>query len=110
MAGLTEEPTAALDPQTENALVDALQAASVGRLVIVIAHRLSTIRNADRIVVLDDGEISEIGDHAELIGRGGDYAKLYFQQSLQEATRDWPSSRANDQTEGGEDLVEPFPA
>ncbi|MFP6796713.1 MAG: ABC transporter ATP-binding protein [Pseudomonadales bacterium] len=105
-----DEATSSVDTVTETKIQRSLDQVLSGRISFVIAHRLSTIRNADRIVVLDDGEISEIGDHAELIGRGGDYAKLYFQQSLQEATRDWPSSRANDQTEGGEDLVEPFPA
>jgi ABC-type multidrug transport system fused ATPase/permease subunit len=64
---ILDEPTAALDPQTENALVDALQAASVGRLVIVIAHRLSTIRRADRIVFLEQGEIRAVGSHDALM-------------------------------------------
>ena len=60
---ILDEPTAALDPQTENALVQALRRATEGRLVIVIAHRLSTIRQADRIVFLDNGEIREVGTH-----------------------------------------------
>ena len=81
-----------------------------GRISFVIAHRLSTIRNADRIVVLNDGRISELGNHAQLVEKRGHYANLYYQQSLQEATRDWPSSGAKDQEEGGEDLAEPSPA
>jgi ABC-type multidrug transport system fused ATPase/permease subunit len=64
---ILDEPTAALDPETENALVDALRRASEGRLVVVIAHRLSTIRRADRIVFLEDGEIREVGSHEELM-------------------------------------------
>ena len=60
---ILDEPTAALDPQTENALVNALRQAAEGRLVIVIAHRLSTIRQADRIVFLEDGTIREVGTH-----------------------------------------------
>ena len=64
---ILDEPTAALDPQTENALVQALRDASRGRLVIVIAHRLSTIRRADRIVFLEEGEIKGIGSHEELM-------------------------------------------
>jgi len=64
---ILDEPTAALDPKTENALVRALQQAAKGRLVIVIAHRLSTIRQADRIVFLEDGEIKDIGNHNTLM-------------------------------------------
>ena len=64
---ILDEPTAALDPQTENALVQALRDASRGRLVIVIAHRLSTIRRADRIVFLEEGEIKGIGSHEALM-------------------------------------------
>jgi ABC-type multidrug transport system fused ATPase/permease subunit len=58
-----DEPTAALDPETENALVQALQVERGKRILIVIAHRLSTIRMADRICVVDDGRIVESGRH-----------------------------------------------
>ncbi len=64
---ILDEPTAALDPQTENALIKALREAAKGKLVIVIAHRLSTIRQADRIVFMEDGEISDVGSHEELM-------------------------------------------
>jgi ABC-type multidrug transport system fused ATPase/permease subunit len=64
---ILDEPTAALDPQTENVLVRALMDAAEDRLVIVIAHRLSTIRRADRIVFLEDGKIRDIGDHDTLM-------------------------------------------
>ena len=64
---ILDEPTAALDPKTENDLVQALRNASKGRLVIVIAHRLSTIRLADTIVFLDEGTVKDIGDHASLM-------------------------------------------
>ena len=64
-----DEPTAALDPETENALVGALQAERAQRLLIVIAHRLSTIRSADRIVFIEEGRIVETGTHAELMRR-----------------------------------------
>ena len=68
---ILDEPTAALDPQTENALVASLRAAAEERLVIVIAHRLSTIRHADRIVFLEDGEIMDLGSHDELMAKQG---------------------------------------
>ncbi len=62
-----DEPTAALDPETENALVQALQTERKRRVLIVIAHRLSTIRTADRICFIDDGRIVESGSHEELM-------------------------------------------
>ena len=65
---ILDEPTAALDPLTESALVTALRTAAERRLVIVIAHRLSTIRNADRIVFVDGGRIREVGGHDDLMG------------------------------------------
>ena len=64
---ILDEPTAALDPRTENRLVASLHAAAENRLVVVIAHRLSTIRRADRIVFLDGGRIRDIGSHDELM-------------------------------------------
>ncbi len=64
---ILDEPTAALDPATENQLVASLREAARERLVIVIAHRLSTIRRADRIVFLEDGEIKDVGDHDALM-------------------------------------------
>ena len=60
---MLDEPTAALDPETENALSQALQVERGKRILIVIAHRLSTIRMADRICVVDDGRIVESGRH-----------------------------------------------
>ena len=68
---ILDEPTAALDPQTENQLVASLHEAAANRLVVVIAHRLSTIRNADRIVFLDEGRVRDIGSHDELMGKPG---------------------------------------
>ena len=64
---ILDEPTAALDPETENALVSALQTERARRLLVVIAHRLSTIRSADKIVFVDQGRILETGSHDELM-------------------------------------------
>ena len=64
---ILDEPTAALDPKTENMLVSGLRQFARNRLVIVIAHRLSTIKEADRIIFLDDGKVLDIGDHDTLM-------------------------------------------
>ena len=71
-----DEATSALDTQTEQAVQQAIDAASAGRTTITIAHRLSTIRDADEIIVLDRGEIVERGSHAELLAMRGHYAAL----------------------------------
>ena len=64
---ILDEPTAALDPKTENMLVSGLRQFARNRLVIVIAHRLSTIKEADRIIFLDDGKVLDIGNHDTLM-------------------------------------------
>jgi ATP-binding cassette subfamily B protein len=71
-----DEATSALDTQTEQAVQEAIDAVSAGRTTITIAHRLSTIRDADEIIVLDQGEIVERGRHDELLALGGRYAAL----------------------------------
>ena len=77
-----DEPTAALDPQTENALMASLREATAGRLVIVIAHRLSTIRKADRIVFLEKGAVVDVGNHESLMADpNGRYRRFVELQS-----------------------------
>ncbi|MFJ9821216.1 ABC transporter ATP-binding protein [Streptomyces sp. NPDC101151] len=71
-----DEATSALDTQTEQAVQEAIDAASEGRTTITIAHRLLTIRDADEIIVLDSGEIAERGTHDQLLALGGRYATL----------------------------------
>ena len=74
---ILDEPTAALDTESEKLVMDGLQRLMKGRTVITIAHRLSTIRDASLIVVLDQGVVAEQGTHEQLLAAGGIYAGLY---------------------------------
>jgi ABC-type multidrug transport system fused ATPase/permease subunit len=74
---ILDEATASVDPFTEAQIQEGLETVMRGRTAVVIAHRLSTVRNADRIIVLRDGEIIEEGDHESLLAAGGHYAELY---------------------------------
>jgi len=78
---ILDEPTAALDTESEKLVMEALERLMKGRTVIIIAHRLSTIRDADKIVVLKGGFVAEEGTHDELVARNGIYAELYHIQS-----------------------------
>jgi subfamily B ATP-binding cassette protein MsbA len=77
---ILDEATSALDTESERQVQAALETLMHGRTTVVIAHRLSTIERADRIVVLERGRVVESGRHAELLARGGVYAKLYHLQ------------------------------
>lgn len=74
---ILDEATASVDPLTETLIQEGLDEVMKRRTSVVIAHRLSTVRNADRIIVLRDGEIIEEGSHDELLAGGGYYAELY---------------------------------
>jgi len=79
---ILDGPTSALDPETENYLVSALQEIARNRLVIIIAYRLSTITRADRIIFLEDGQIHEQGSHGELMAiESGHYRRFVDLQS-----------------------------
>jgi ATP-binding cassette subfamily B protein len=75
-----DEATAHLDSESEVAVKNALRTALAGRTSLVIAHRLSTIREADQILVIDHGQVTERGRHEELLAKGGLYAELYLTQ------------------------------
>ncbi|MFI0419320.1 ABC transporter ATP-binding protein [Spongiactinospora sp. 9N601] len=78
---ICDEPTAALDARAEHALFERVRRHADGRTVLLITHRMASVRYADRIYVLDHGEVAEQGTHGELLARGGIYADLYTIQA-----------------------------
>ena len=78
---ILDEATSSLDATSESIVQEALDQLMKGRTTIVIAHRLSTVVNADRIIVLSDGAVAEMGSHRELVAAGGKYAALYETQA-----------------------------
>ncbi len=80
-----DEATSNLDPGTEHAVERALERLMEGRTVVVVAHRLSTAERADRVAVIDEGRLVELGTHEELVGAGGRYAALYRSWSAHHA-------------------------
>jgi ATP-binding cassette subfamily C protein CydCD len=77
---ILDEATSHLDAVSEQAVRGALDVLARNRTTLVIAHRLSTVRGADRIIVMEDGRVAEMGDHRELLARGGLYAHLVSRQ------------------------------
>ena len=80
---MLDEATSALDSVTEAKLQETFEKLSQGRTTIIIAHRLSTVRNADRIAVIENGRVAELGSHHELMEKNGAYAQLVRTQELQ---------------------------
>ena len=81
---ILDEATSALDSESEMYVQQALEVLIKSRTTLIIAHRLSTIKKADKIVVMHDGGIAEVGKHEELIAKNGIYKKLIDLQSFQE--------------------------
>jgi ABC-type multidrug transport system fused ATPase/permease subunit len=94
---MLDEPTAALDTESEHLVIDALERLMKGRTVITIAHRLSTIRDTDKIIVISGGSVAESGTHEELLAAGGIYSGLYHAQFKDESPK----------TAGPEALIQP---
>ena len=74
---MLDEATSLLDPRAARHLERSLAAVLDGRTVVAIAHRLHTAHDADRVVVVEDGRLNELGTHDELVARGGSYAALW---------------------------------
>ena len=77
-----DEATSSLDTESEELISEAFTRLSMGRTALVIAHRLTTVKNADCILVLDEGKLVESGTHSELLQKNGSYAKLYKTQDF----------------------------
>ena len=82
-----DEATASIDTETEQLIQDALDRLTAGRTSILIAHRLQTVQKADRVLVMDQGRIAELGTHAELLAQGGLYHRLHSLQFQGSGTR-----------------------
>jgi ATP-binding cassette subfamily B protein len=78
---ILDEPSSGLDAEAEHDVHTRLRAHRAGRTSVLISHRLGTVRDADLIAVLDDGRVTELGTHGDLVARGGTYARLYRLQS-----------------------------
>jgi subfamily B ATP-binding cassette protein MsbA len=89
---LLDEPTAALDTESERLVIDALERLMKGRTVIAIAHRLSTIRDADQIMVISGGTVAEMGSHDDLMASHGIYATLHAAQFTTNGKREAPNA------------------
>lgn len=101
---ILDDSTSSVDTETEHAIQTALARLMRGRTTFVIAQRLTTLKNADRIVVLEDGRIAELGDHAGLLARSRIYREIYemqFRPQEEEERRRATAARARPPSGGG---------
>jgi ABC-type multidrug transport system fused ATPase/permease subunit len=84
---LFDDPTTAVDPETEREVLSAIRAASAGRTTLVVSNRLSALRHTDRVVVLEAGAVVAQGDHATLLGQPGLYRRAAELQMVDEESR-----------------------
>jgi ATP-binding cassette subfamily B protein len=84
---LLDDPTAAIDPETEHEILGAIENAIAGRTTFIVAHRLSTLQRADRIIVLQQGRIVATGTHHELLQREGAYRRAALLQMVDDESR-----------------------
>jgi ABC-type multidrug transport system fused ATPase/permease subunit len=85
---LLDDATAAVDPETEHEIRTAIATALAGRTTLIVSSRVSTLRQTDRIVVLRQGRVVEVGSHADLLTRHGEYARLARLQTVEETMSD----------------------
>jgi len=81
---ILDDSLSAVDTATEERILNALKEVRKGRTALVVSHRVSSVKDADHIIVLDDGRIVERGTHESLLAHGGYYADLYRRQTLEE--------------------------
>ncbi|HEX6385852.1 MAG TPA: ATP-binding cassette domain-containing protein [Anaerolineae bacterium] len=104
---LLDEPTSAIDSKTEAVILEALDRLMAGRTTFMVAHRLSTIRNADRILVLNQGELVEQGTHDELLAHAGLYKQLHDMQTRQAQRKSRLLAAVSEETGAAGRLVPP---
>jgi ATP-binding cassette subfamily B protein len=81
---ILDDALSSVDIQTEERILEGLEKFLQGKTSILITHRIAPLRRADRIIVLDEGRVAEMGDHNTLLSKGGIYTQLYWQRKLEE--------------------------